>query len=125
VRSLVLIGLCAVGLAGRAAAAQPRSGRTHPRAAIQAYLWQVEPIRLAVNRLLGRADPILEAYHDHHASPAQAGRRMGLLERRFADYTVKVAAIEPPPRSCARCRLGMPYACARGRVFERARKLLG
>jgi hypothetical protein len=95
VRSLVLIGLCAVALAGCAAAVQPRSGRTPPRAAIEAYLRQVEPIRLAVNRLLGRADPILEAYHDHHASPAQARRRMGLLERRFADYTVKVAAIEP------------------------------
>jgi hypothetical protein len=55
----------------------------------------VEPIRVAVNRLLGQADPILEAYHDHGASPAQAGRRMGQLERRFAAYTVTVAAIEP------------------------------
>jgi hypothetical protein len=95
VRSLVLIGLCAVGLAGCAAAAQPRSGRTPPRAAIETYLRQVEPIRLAVNRLLGEADPIIRAYHDHDASPAQAGRRMGQLERRFAAYTVKVAAIEP------------------------------
>jgi hypothetical protein len=95
VRSLVLIGVCAVGLAGCAAAAQPRSGRTPPRAAIEAYLRQVEPIRLAVNRLLDQADPIIEAYHDHDASPAQAGRRMGRLERRFAAYTVKVAAIEP------------------------------
>jgi hypothetical protein len=95
VRSLVLIGLCAVGLAGCAAAVQPRSGRTPPRAAIETYLRQVEPIRLAVNRLLGQADPILEAYHDHDASPAQAGRRMGQLERRFAAYTVEVAAIEP------------------------------
>jgi hypothetical protein len=95
VRSLVLIGLCAVGLAGCAAAAQPRSGRTPPRAAIEAYLQQVEPIRLAVNRLLGQADPIIEAYHDHDASPAQAARRMGQLERRFAAYTVQVAAIEP------------------------------
>jgi hypothetical protein len=94
-RSVVLIGLCAVGLAGCAAAAQPRSGRTPPRAAIEAYLQQVEPIRLAVNQLLDQADPIIEAYHDHHASPAEAGRRMGRLERRFADYTVKVAAIEP------------------------------
>jgi hypothetical protein len=95
VRSIVLIGLCAVGLAGCAAAAQLRSGRTPPRAAIETYLRQVEPIRLVVNRLLGQADPILEAYHDHDASPAQAGRRMGQLERRFAAYTVKVAAIEP------------------------------
>lgn len=94
-RSLVLIGLCAVGLAGCGAFAQPRSGRTPPAAAIQSYLRQVEPIRLAVNRLLNQADPILEAYHNHHASPAQAGRRMGQLERRFATYTVRVAAIIP------------------------------
>jgi hypothetical protein len=95
VRSVVLIGVCAVGLAGCAAAAQPRSGRTTPRAAIEAYLRQVEPIRLAVNRLLGQADPIIEAYHDHDASPAEAGRRMGRLERRFAAYTVRVATIVP------------------------------
>jgi hypothetical protein len=94
-RGRLLIGLCAVWLAGCAVAAHPGSGRTPPRAAIESYLAQVEPIRLAVNRLLGGADPILKAYHDHDASPAQAGRRMGQLERRFAYYTVKVAAIEP------------------------------
>jgi hypothetical protein len=95
VRSLVLIGLCAVGLGGCGAQAQPRSGRTPARAAIETYLRQVEPIRLAVNRLLSEADPVIKAYHDHDASPAQAGRRMGQLERRFAAYTVKVAAIVP------------------------------
>jgi hypothetical protein len=95
VRSLVLIGLSAAGLAGCAAVAQPTSGRAPARAAIEAYLRQVEPIRLAVNRLLGRADPIIAAYHDHDASPAQAGRRMGRLEQRFAAYTVEIAAIEP------------------------------
>ena len=94
-RLLVLIGLCAVGLTGCAAAAQPKSGRMPSRGAIHAYLQQVEPIRLAVNRLLGQADPIIKAFHDHHVSPSQAGRRMGRLERRFAEYTVAVAAIEP------------------------------
>ena len=48
-----------------------------------------------MNWLLGQADPILESYHDRNASPAEAGRRMGRLERRFAAYTVKVAAIDP------------------------------
>lgn len=97
--------------------AQLRSGRTPPRAAIETYLRQVEPIRLVVNRLLGQADPILEAYHDHDASPAQAGRRMGQLERRFAAYTVKVAAIEPAPRSSASCRPRMPTRmCSRTRI---------
>jgi ribosome modulation factor len=80
-----------LGARGRPVQIGPRP----PRSAIETYLRQVEPIRLAVNRLLGRADPILKAYHDHGASPAQAGRRMDRLERRFAAYTVEVAAIEP------------------------------
>lgn len=99
-RSLVLIrlcaaGLCAAGLAGCAGGAQAEPGRTPPRTAIEAYLVQVEPIRLAVNRLLNQADPIIAAYHDHRVWPAAAGVRMGKLERLFAAYTVKVAAIEP------------------------------
>src|SRR5438270_7120528 len=96
VRSLPLIALCAVVLFGCAAPA--RSG-FHPaarqRTAIETYLRQVEPIRLAVNRLLDQADPILAAYRDHNASPAEAGRRMDRLERRFAAYAVEVAGTEP------------------------------
>ena len=53
----------------------------------------VEPVRLAVNRLLTQADPILSAYHDGRVSPAVAAQRMDRLERRFATYTVSVAAI--------------------------------
>lgn len=94
-RSLMLVGLCAVGLAGCAQASQARPGRARPGSAIETYLRQVEPIRLAVNRLLGQADPILDAYHDHEASPAQAAARIGQLEGRFAAYTVEIAAIEP------------------------------
>ena len=56
---------------------------------------QIEPIRLAVNRLLSQADPILSAYHDGRASPAQASRRIDRLERRFATHTVEIAAIQP------------------------------
>jgi len=94
-RSLVLIGLCAAGLVGCAGTARSRPGPARPRSAIEKYLRQIEPIRLSVNRLLDQADPILKAYHDHEASPAEAGRRMDRLERRFAAYTVAVAAIEP------------------------------
>jgi hypothetical protein len=94
-RSVALIALCAVGLVGCGGAIPSRSNPARLRSEISTYLQRVEPIRLAVNRLLERADPILEAYHDHRASPAQAGRRMGELERRFAAYTVEVAAIEP------------------------------
>jgi hypothetical protein len=90
----VLVALSAAALAGCAGDVQ--STAAHPaRSAIEAYLRQVEPVRLAVNKLLTQADPILHAYHDGRASPAQAGRRMDRLERRFAAYTVDIAAIEP------------------------------
>lgn len=65
------------------------------RAALSTYLKQVEPIRLAVNRLLNGADPILSANHEKSITPQQASLRMGALERRFAAYTVDVAAITP------------------------------
>jgi hypothetical protein len=58
---------------------------------------QVEPIRLGVNRLLERADPILAAYRDHRLSPRRAQRRMGALERGFAAYAKRIAALRPVP----------------------------
>ena len=57
---------------------------------------EVEPIRLAVNKLLGGADPILEAFHDRRIAPREAARRMGRLEQRFAAYAVDIAAVDPP-----------------------------
>jgi hypothetical protein len=57
---------------------------------------EVEPIRLAVNKLLGGADPILEARHDRRITSGMAARRMGQLERRFATYAVDIAAVDPP-----------------------------
>ncbi len=78
------------------------------RAALMSYLRQVEPIRLAVNRLLNGADPILSAYHDHRISPRQASLRMGALERRFAGYTVDMATLQP---TTAQLRaVNAPYA---------------
>jgi len=65
------------------------------RAALRGYLAQVEPLRLAVNRLLEGADPILSGYHDRRVSAQAASRRMAAVERRFAEYTVDIAAIEP------------------------------
>jgi hypothetical protein len=62
---------------------------------LRSYVRQVEPIRLAVNRLLDTADPILEAFRDHRITPAQAAVRIGALERRFAAYTVDVQALQP------------------------------
>jgi hypothetical protein len=101
--------LCAAALGGCAsqtpsAASSQRAGR----AAIERYLHEVEPIRLAVNNLLEGADPILSAYNEHRISPGQASLRMGALERRFAAYTVEMAAIAP---TSAQLRaVNTPYA---------------
>jgi hypothetical protein len=56
---------------------------------------QIEPIRLAVNRLLVGADPILGDFREHRIPRAGAGARMAGLERQFAAFTVDVTAIEP------------------------------
>jgi hypothetical protein len=72
------------------------------------YLRQVEPIRLAVNRLLNGADPILSGYHDGRISPQRAALRMGTLERQFAAYTVDMAAIQPA--TAALRSVNAPYA---------------
>ena len=101
--------LCAVALAGCASQtpSAANTGRAE-RAAIERYLHEVEPIRLAVNNLLEGADPILSAYHDSRISPRQASQRMGALERRFAAYTVDMAAIQP---ATAQLRaVNAPYA---------------
>jgi len=76
--------------------------------ALGSYVQRVEPIRLAVNRLLDEADPILEDYRRHRLSPKEAGRRFDRLERRFAGYTERIAAIEPA--NAALERLHRPYA---------------
>jgi hypothetical protein len=92
-----LLGMCAivtfVSACGGSSAAAGDSIQSQ-RAALSSYLHAVEPIRLAVNRLLEGADPILSAFNDGRISPAAAARRMGALERRFAAYTVAIAAVE-------------------------------
>ena len=80
-------------------AKQARSAATTQpgqRAAIERYVGEVEPIRLAVNKLLEGADPILEAFHDRRIPPGEAARRMGGLEQRFAGYALDIAAVDPP-----------------------------
>jgi hypothetical protein len=93
---LTLVLVAALGGCGHSSASSSaQSSPQAQRAALSAYLKQVEPIRLAVNRLLNRADPILSANHKKTITPQQASLRMGALERRFAGYTVDVAAITP------------------------------
>jgi hypothetical protein len=89
--------LCAVALGGCASQTGSSPGtQIAGRTAIERYMGEVEPIRLAVNKLLGGADPILEAFHDRRIAPGVAARRMGRLEQRFADYAVDIAAVKPP-----------------------------
>jgi hypothetical protein len=95
-RGLVAVVGCCVGIAGCGGGDHAGgSAKTSQRAALESYLHQIEPLRLAVNRLLDQADPILGAFHRHKITHAVAARRMGELERRFADYAVQITAIEP------------------------------
>jgi hypothetical protein len=68
---------------------------TVPAADIRSYIAAVEQVRLPVNSLLNGADPILDAYHEHKITPAQASQRMGALETTFAGYTLKMQQIAP------------------------------
>jgi hypothetical protein len=90
-------GIIALAVIAAGCASTRTSTTVRPRAALERYLQQVEPVRLAVNRLLDTADPILAAFRAHRLTPAQAARRMGRLELRFAAYTVDVNAIRPAP----------------------------
>jgi hypothetical protein len=67
------------------------------RQALEVYVAKVQPIRLGINELLDRADPILEGYRDGDLSVAQARRRLGRIERGVAEYAVRIAALEPVP----------------------------
>jgi hypothetical protein len=75
------------------------TGAADGAAALQSYVQRVEPIRLGINRLLDRADPILSAYADNRLTPGQAQRRVDALERRVADYAVRIAEVRPVPPS--------------------------
>jgi hypothetical protein len=87
--------VCLIALGG--CAGHTHASATHAqRSQVERYLAEVEPIRLGVNELLGRADPILGALAAHRIGPSQAAGRMGQLERRFAAYTVEIAAVDPP-----------------------------
>jgi hypothetical protein len=73
----------------------PSRGSSTGRSAVVLYMAQVEPLRLAVNRLLEGADPILAALREHRLGATTAAARMHALERRFAAHASAVAAIRP------------------------------
>jgi hypothetical protein len=88
------LGAAAVAGCGETSASRGISPQSQ-RAALAGYLRDVEPIRLAVNRLLEGADPIVLAYRRGRLSPGNAARSMQALERRFAAYTIDIAAVTP------------------------------
>jgi hypothetical protein len=80
----------AVGAAMLVLAGCSQSGmRSAPRDRLEAYLAQVEPIRVAVNRLLDGADPILAAYGEHRLSTRVAQRR---IDRRWGSGDASAGA---------------------------------
>jgi hypothetical protein len=87
--AVLVLALAGCGGQGNAADSSP----ARERAALGAYLRQIEPLRLSVNRLLEGADPILSGAHAGGLSASRASREMGALERRFAADTVSVGAI--------------------------------
>jgi hypothetical protein len=91
----VTAGLCGFVVAGCGGGRSESMTRPAMGQQLERYLAQVEPIRLAVNRLLTKADPILRALSTHHISALRAADRMGGLERRFAVLAVDIAAIQP------------------------------
>lgn len=92
-RRALALGAAALVLAGCGQSEASPS----PRDRLEAYLARVEPIRLQVNRLLDRADPILSAYGEHRLGARAAQRRIDALERRFAAYAVRIAKVHPVP----------------------------
>jgi hypothetical protein len=103
--------LLAAGLATLATAACGQTAVNHPgttAADLRAYLAAVEPIRLGVNALLEGADPIIDGFREHTLTDAQAAEKMGALEQTFANYTVDMAAIQPPDPGLA--AINAPYA---------------
>jgi hypothetical protein len=94
-RPVTAIAVCAIAVI--AAGCGSDTTNADRRQALQDYVAQVQPIRLGINELLDRADPILEGYADGDLTAAQAKRRMGGLESRAAQYAVQIAEVEPVP----------------------------
>ena len=94
-RGTVAIAGAILALSGCGSSQRPTAAAPAIRPALERYLSQIEPLRLAVNRLLEGADPTLAAFRDHRITRKQAAQRIGALELRFATFTVEVNSIEP------------------------------
>jgi len=94
IASALLIG---AALAALAAGCGADTSTAEKRQTLEDYVAKVEPIRLGINELLDKADPILSAYADGKIGAAEAKRRMAALEAREATYAVQIAELEPVP----------------------------
>jgi hypothetical protein len=94
-RKLLVITACALALVPLACGSDTTTADR--RQALDDYVARVQPIRLGINELLDRADPILEGYRDGDLTAAEAERRMGRIEAGAAAYAVQIAAVEPVP----------------------------
>ncbi len=100
----------AIAVLAGCGSASTSTGPDHPEreasraSAVERYLGRVEPIRLGVNRLLDRAEPILRRYRRHRLGGRAAQRRMRRLERRFARYTARIRRLRPVPVELARAQ---------------------
>ncbi len=90
IAALVALTLLAAGCGSDTSTADRRQ-------ALEDYVAEVQPIRLGINELLDRADPILEGYREGDLSAKQAQRAMGRIERGAARYAVQIAALQDIP----------------------------
>src|SRR5262245_35753460 len=88
--------LIAAALAGFTAGCGADESTAERRQALEDYVAEVEPIRLGINELLDRGDPIMAAYAEGKIDAAEAKARMGRLEAKEADYAVQIAEVDPP-----------------------------
>jgi hypothetical protein len=87
---------------------QTRAASTVSAADLNSYIAAVERVRLPVNALLEKADPILDAYKDHKITPRQASNRFDAMERSFAGYALQMQQITPADPTLR--TLNAPYA---------------
>ena len=98
-RRLVLAAsaLLAAALVSTAIGCGSDTSTADRRQALEDYVSQVQPIRLGINELLDKADPVLEGYRDGELTAKQAQRGIERIERGAADYAVRIAAVEDVP----------------------------
>jgi hypothetical protein len=93
---LIALGLvCALGVLPIACGADTTNADRARE--LERYVAAVQPIRLGINELLDRADPVLSAYADRRIGAGAAKRRLGAIEARVARYAVQIAEVEPVP----------------------------